>query len=71
MKRVLDCLVSYFGLDEVDTRMWMVLTTSESLRAACDALAAEYAVEPGRLEEDLRTLVGRLAEHRLVELGGS
>jgi hypothetical protein len=58
----------YFGLDEVGTRMWTVLTTTESLRAACDTLAGEYDVEKERLEQDLRVLVEKLVEHGLVEV---
>jgi hypothetical protein len=39
----------YFGLDEVETRMWTVLTTAEPLRAAYDTLLAEYDVDGQRL----------------------
>jgi hypothetical protein len=58
----------YFGLDEVGTRMWAVLTTAKSLQAACDALAGEYEVERERLERDLLALVEKLVEHQLVEV---
>jgi cell division septum initiation protein DivIVA len=61
----------YFGLDEVGTRLWAVLTTTESVGAACEALAAEYDVEPARLRADIEALVARLAEHGLVELRGA
>jgi Coenzyme PQQ synthesis protein D (PqqD) len=61
----------YFGLDEVGTRMWVVLTSTESLQAARDALLNEYDVDAERLERDLQTLVGKLVEHGLVEIRGS
>ena len=60
----------YFGLDEVGTRMWAALTTTPSLSAACETLLAEYDVERGRLERDLRSLVEKLVEQGLVEIHG-
>lgn len=60
----------YFGLDSVGTRMWMVLTTTESLQAACDSLLDEYEVEQERLQQDLRNLVEKLVERGLVEVNG-
>jgi hypothetical protein len=60
----------YYGLDDVGTRMWAVLTTSASLRAAYDTLLAEYDADGQRLEGDLRTLVGKLVEHGLLEVHG-
>jgi hypothetical protein len=60
----------YFGLDEVGTRMWAVLTTAESLQAAYDTLLAEYDADGQRLESDLRNLVEKLVEYGLVEIRG-
>jgi hypothetical protein len=58
----------YFGLDEMGTRMWAALTTAESLQAACETLLGEYDVERERLEQDVRALVEKLAEHGLMEV---
>ena len=60
----------YFGLDEVGTRMWMALTTADSLQVACDSLESEYDVEGERLQHDMRNLVEKLVEHGLVEVHG-
>jgi hypothetical protein len=60
----------YFGLDEVGTRMWAALTTTESLQAAYDTLQAEFDVDGPRLEGDLRNLVEKLVEQGLVEIHG-
>jgi hypothetical protein len=60
----------YYGLDDVGTRMWAALTTSESLQAAYDTLLAEYDVDGQRLEGDLQSLVGKLVEHGLLEVHG-
>jgi hypothetical protein len=61
----------YFGLDEVGTRMWGVLTSSESLGAGCETLLTEYDVDRERLEQDVLGLVGKLAEHGLLEVRGA
>lgn len=58
----------YFGLDDVGTRMWTVLTSSDSIRQALELLAAEYDVEPEPLQEDLFDLLQQLVEHDLVRL---
>jgi hypothetical protein len=57
----------YFGLDQVGTRMWHVLTELGSLGAACETLLAEYDVEPATLRHDLENLIEQLVEHGLVE----
>jgi hypothetical protein len=59
---------SYHGLNEVGTRFWELLTASESIRSAYEALLAEYAVDPETLRGDLIELVGALQEKGLVEL---
>jgi len=62
---------TYFGLDEVGTRMWSALTTADSVQAAFDVLSEEYDVEPERLREDLSVLLDKLFEHGLLEAPGS
>lgn len=59
---------SYFGLDEVGTRMWAALTESDSIETACARLRAEYDVEPENLREDVEVLVHALTEAGLVAL---
>lgn len=59
---------TYFGLDEVGTRMWSLLTTSSSIQAAYDTLLAEYEVQPEVLRQDLETLLSQLIERGLLEL---
>lgn len=56
----------YFGLDEVGTRMWQLLTTQPTIQAAYDALLAEFDVSLETLAEDLTVLVRELLEHGLV-----
>ena len=58
----------YFGLDEVGTRMWSALASTDSIEAACESLLAEYDVERERLRSDLATFVETLAEEGLVRV---
>jgi len=57
----------YFGLDEVGTRMWQVLTSSGSVQAAYESLLEEYEVEEDRLRRDLDDLIEQLVGHELVK----
>ena len=59
---------SYFGLDDVGTRMWAALTSSPSIQAAFDILLAEYEVDSAQLLADLRNFIEKLAALGLIEL---
>lgn len=58
----------YFGLDGMGTRMWQVLTASESIQAASEELLGEYDVSADVLRKDLNELLQKLLSHGLVEL---
>ena len=58
----------YFGLDEMGTQMWAVLTTAPSLQKAYDILLEEYEVEPEILRKDMEDLLQKLVEQGLVEI---
>ncbi len=57
---------SYFGLDEVGTRIWTLVSGGESLAAVLDRLDAEYDAPLERLRADLLALVGELTAGGLV-----
>ena len=59
---------AYFGLDDVGTRMWSVLTAAESIEAACRSLLDEYDVTPEKLSEDLDALIDKLVAQGLLEV---
>ena len=59
---------SYFGLENVGTRMWLVLTESDSIQAAYETLKDEYDVEPELLRRDLIELIEKLSENGLVRI---
>lgn len=60
---------TYFGLDEVGTRIWQTLTSAPSIQSGYESLLAEYDVAPEVLRQDLEVLVGQLLDHGLLELG--
>ena len=58
----------YFGLDDVGTRFLSVLTNSESIEAAYQALSEEYDVDRAVLREDLVALIQNLLQQGIIEL---
>ena len=58
----------YYGLDNVGTRFLTLLSTSESIEQAFEALLAEYDVEADTLRLDLTNLLVDLREQGLVEI---
>jgi hypothetical protein len=59
----------YYGLDEVGTHIWKAVTSSDTVGAAYEALAAEYEVTSERLAGDMRSLVKDLVAHGLLTVG--
>lgn len=59
---------TYFGLDEVGTRMWQVLTQGQTIQHAYEQLLQEYDVDPETLRVDLTRLIGELVVQGLLEL---
>jgi hypothetical protein len=57
---------TYFGLDDVGTRIWQLLQEHGELMAIRDRMLEEYDVEAARLEEDLLNHIEQLAEAGLV-----
>lgn len=58
---------SYFGLDQVGTRIWELMQEKGDLETIFKAMLDEYDVEPGQLESDLSELVEKLAKAGLVQ----
>jgi hypothetical protein len=58
----------YFGLDEVGTRIFNLLTTSASIQAAYELLLAEYDVDSEVLRQDLIEVIEKLSAQGLVEI---
>ena len=61
---------SYFGLDLVGTRMWQLLTTSDSIRDAHAVLLEEFEVDAETLRADMEELIDDLVSKHLLEIHG-
>ena len=57
---------TYFGLDEVGTRVWKLVQQPCTVREIRDRLLEEYEVDPARCEDSVIRLLSDLAEHGLV-----
>jgi hypothetical protein len=59
---------SYFGLNEVGTRIWQLIQSEQTVDETLSTLSDEYDVSLEQLEIDVRELLGRLTEAGLVSL---
>jgi Coenzyme PQQ synthesis protein D (PqqD) len=62
---------TYLGLDPVGTRMWTLLTESESVQRAYETLLREYEVDGQQLRLDLEDFVDKLIKHDLVQINSN
>jgi hypothetical protein len=61
----------YFGLDEVGSRMFSLLTEGASVGDTLRLLESEYAADREKLRSDLESLIQELARHELIEIVAS
>jgi hypothetical protein len=61
----------YFGLDEIGTRMWATLTSTDSVQQAIDLLLEEYEVGAERLASDIRGFIDALVAEGLLEVSAT
>jgi hypothetical protein len=59
---------TYFGLDEIGTRIWELLGEHGSAEAVVAALLDEYDAEESRIRADLERLIGELQSKGLVRI---
>lgn len=59
---------TYFGLDDVGTRMWQLMSEHGSIDKVIEVMLKEYEVEKALLQRDLDKLVKDLVEHGLVNI---
>ena len=57
---------SYFGLDEVGTRIWQLLQENGDLQQTFNVMLNEFDVDAEQLQQDLNDLVGKLEDAGLV-----
>lgn len=61
----------YYGLNDVGTRMWLLLSECRDVRVVYERLLSEYKVDPAVLERDLFRLIGELAQCGLLTVEGN
>ena len=59
---------TYFGLNEVGTKLWSLLTTNDSLENATEALVREYDVAADVLRADVNHLLQEMQANGLLQL---
>jgi len=57
---------TYFGLNEVGTRVWQLIPEAVGLEGIFQALLAEYEVDEATLLEDLRELINDFSDAGLI-----
>lgn len=58
----------YYGLDDVATRMWFLLSELGDVRQVRERLLEEYDVAPEVLDRDLAHLIEQLAQMGLLTI---
>jgi predicted RND superfamily exporter protein len=58
---------TYFGLDDVGTRMWQLISEHGSMDKVIEIMLDEYEVEERQLRDDLAKLINQLSEKGLVK----
>jgi len=58
----------YYGLDEIGTRMWQVVTAAPTIEIAYEQLLSEFDVEAEPLRQNLSELLGRLVDLGLLRV---
>ena len=58
----------YFGLDEVGTRMWQLMSEHGSTDKVVETMLNEYEVEEAQLRADMENLIAQLSEKGLVKV---
>jgi len=59
---------SYFGLNEVGTRVWQLIQEHNELQKVFEIMLEEFEVEPEKLEQDISNFCEDLVKSGLVLL---
>ena len=59
---------SYFGLDEVGTRIWQLIQEKSEVDSVVEEMLKEYDVEEKLLRQDIEKLIKMLIDEGLLEL---
>jgi hypothetical protein len=59
---------SYYGLNNVGTRVWSLMQQTESIDEICRQLETEFVVNPAVCETEVLAFVLALAQHKLISV---
>lgn len=59
---------NYIGLSEVGARIWELIETPRTIDSLCEALVAEYDVEPETCRREVDSFLATLGEHDAVAI---
>jgi Coenzyme PQQ synthesis protein D (PqqD) len=62
---------AYLSLSKSGGRIWEVLETPCTVSGLCEALAADYAVEPSEIREEVLAFVERLRRQHAIQVHSS
>ncbi len=58
----------YYGLDDVGTFIWEMVQQPHTVGQICDAICAEYEVQPAQCFQDTAQFLSGLIDAQLVEV---
>src|SRR5947208_3575084 len=61
----------YFGLDDIGTRIWQLLVSSDSIQSAYETVLSEFDVDPAQFRTDLTELVESFIHQGLIEVASA
>jgi len=62
---------TYFGLNEVGTRVWRMIDEGRDAAEIVDIVAKEYQADRGTIAQDVARLLNDLSARRLIVAGGA
>jgi coenzyme PQQ synthesis protein D (PqqD) len=60
---------TYYGLDELGTRIWTLIEQPMSLRTIREAIMSEYEVDGETCDQDILAFLNKMQAAGLVEVG--
>jgi hypothetical protein len=62
---------NYIGLSRVGARIWELIETPRTVETLCDALVAEYDVDPAACRAEVDSFLATLREHGALRIDAS
>jgi hypothetical protein len=59
---------NYIGLSQVGARIWELIETPRTIESLCDALIAEYDVDPATCRREVDAFLTTLCQHNAIRI---